>query len=420
MMGVDRLFGVDTPKLVVPAEFKPTSDERKGWLIPPFNGNPWWTALLGILPALLATILIFMDQQITAVIVNRKENKFKKGVGYHLDLLIVAVMLGICSIMGLPWFVAATVLSINHVNSLRVESECKAPGERPKIVGCREQRLTGVMVFAMIGLATLMTRILAYVPMPVLYGVFLFMGIASLKGVQFVDRLALFFMPLKYQPDYIYLRHVGIRRVYLFTFIQLMCLVVLWVIKSTMAALIFPIMVLGMVGVRKAMDKVFTQQELEMMDDVMPEMTKRAKHDRKKKEEQENAACEQIKNIPGRVQVPLSDGNMLSIPVDKVEFHPEVATINIPEDMAKTGVWKALAKNAEGGHVVHRKASGKEKSGPTLDLPTIPGSPRESTYVDQHRGSIQEVRIEVPQQFRYSGGSSSSPPPPYPDNETSV
>ncbi|XP_072180717.1 electroneutral sodium bicarbonate exchanger 1-like isoform X2 [Diadema setosum] len=420
MMGVDRLFGVDTPKLVVPAEFKPTSDERKGWIIPPFNGNPWWTALLSILPALLATILIFMDQQITAVIVNRKENKFKKGVGYHLDLLVVAIMLGICSIMGLPWFVAATVLSINHVNSLRVESECKAPGERPKIVGCREQRLTGVMVFAMIGLATLMTRILAYVPMPVLYGVFLFMGIASLKGVQFVDRLALFFMPLKYQPDYIYLRHVSIRRVYLFTAIQLMCLVVLWVIKSTMAALIFPIMVLGMVGVRKAMDMIFTQQELEMMDDVMPEMTKRAKHDRKKKEEQENAACEQIKNIPGRVQLPLSDGNMLSIPVDKVEFHPEVATINIPEDMAKTGVWKALAKNAEGGHVVHRKASGKEKSGPTLDLPTIPGSPRESTYVDQHRGSIQEVRIEVPQQFRYSGGSSSSPPPPYPDNETSV
>jgi hypothetical protein len=34
----------------------------------------WFAALL---PALLATILIFMDQQITAVIVNRKENKLK-------------------------------------------------------------------------------------------------------------------------------------------------------------------------------------------------------------------------------------------------------------------------------------------------------------------------------------------------------
>lgn len=63
------------------------------------------------------------------------------------------------------------------------------------------------------------------------------------SSLQFVDRLSLFFMPLKYQPDYIYLRHVGIKKVYLFTFIQLMCLVVLWVIKSTDAAIVFPIMV---------------------------------------------------------------------------------------------------------------------------------------------------------------------------------
>lgn len=43
----------------------------------PFGKNPWWVYLASILPALLVTILIFMDQQITAVIVNRKENKLK-------------------------------------------------------------------------------------------------------------------------------------------------------------------------------------------------------------------------------------------------------------------------------------------------------------------------------------------------------
>jgi hypothetical protein len=34
-------------------------------------------SVAAIVPALLATILLFMDQQITAVIVNRKENKLK-------------------------------------------------------------------------------------------------------------------------------------------------------------------------------------------------------------------------------------------------------------------------------------------------------------------------------------------------------
>lgn len=43
----------------------------------PFGKNPWWIYLASFVPALLVTILIFMDQQISAVIVNRKENKLK-------------------------------------------------------------------------------------------------------------------------------------------------------------------------------------------------------------------------------------------------------------------------------------------------------------------------------------------------------
>lgn len=84
----------------------------------------------------------------------------QKGCGYHLDLLIVAIMLGVCSIMGLPWFVAATVLSISHVNSLKVESGCSAPGEQPKFLGIREQRVTGIMIFVLMGCSVFMTSVL--------------------------------------------------------------------------------------------------------------------------------------------------------------------------------------------------------------------------------------------------------------------
>ena len=54
-----------------------------------------------------------------------------------MDLTIVAIGIGICSILGLPWVVAATVLSLAHVQSLFVESTCTAPGERPKFLGVR-------------------------------------------------------------------------------------------------------------------------------------------------------------------------------------------------------------------------------------------------------------------------------------------
>uniref|UniRef100_A0A4W5P144 Anion exchange protein n=1 Tax=Hucho hucho TaxID=62062 RepID=A0A4W5P144_9TELE len=262
---------------------QPTSKHR-GWLISPLGTNPWWTLLVAALPALLCTILIFMDQQITAVIINRKEHKLKKGCGYHLDLLVVAVMLGVCSIMGLPWFVAATVLSISHVNSLKVESGCSAPGEQPKFLGIREQRVTGFMIFVLMGCSVFMTSALKFIPMPVLYGVFLYMGASSLKGIQFFDRIKLFGMPAKHQPDLIYLRYVPLWKVHVFTLVQLTCLILLWVIKASAAAVVFPMMVLALVFIRKLLDFFFTKRELSYLDDLMPESKKKKEDDKKKKE----------------------------------------------------------------------------------------------------------------------------------------
>uniref|UniRef100_A0A8C4IJS8 Anion exchange protein n=1 Tax=Dicentrarchus labrax TaxID=13489 RepID=A0A8C4IJS8_DICLA len=316
--GVDMLVGVDTPKLIVPTEFKPTSPNR-GWFVPPFGGNPWWVYLASALPALLVTILVFMDQQITAVIVNRKEHKLKKGAGYHLDLFLVAVLLVICSFMGLPWYVAATVISIAHIDSLKMETETSAPGEQPKFLGVREQRVTGVFVFILTGLSVFMSPILKFIPMPVLYGVFLYMGVASLNGVQFMDRLKLLLMPAKHQPDLVYLRHVPLRKVHLFTFIQILCLAMLWILKSTVAAIIFPVMILALVAVRKAMDYMFSQHDLSFLDDVIPEKDKKKKEDEKKKKGKRGSIDSDAEDsdYPYNENVP-----SIKIPMDMMEQEP--------------------------------------------------------------------------------------------------
>uniref|UniRef100_A0A1A7XQ17 Anion exchange protein n=1 Tax=Iconisemion striatum TaxID=60296 RepID=A0A1A7XQ17_9TELE len=329
MVLVDYLMGIPSPKLNVPDRFEPTSKNR-GWLMDPLGENPWWTLLVAALPALLCTILIFMDQQITAVIINRKEHKLKKGCGYHLDLLIVSVMLGVCSIMGLPWFVAATVLSISHVNSLKVESGCSAPGEQPKFLGIREQRVTGFMIFVLMGCSVFMTSVLKFIPMPVLYGVFLYMGASSLRGIQFFDRLRLFGMPAKHQPDFIYLRHVPLRKVHLFTIVQLSCLVLLWVIKTSRAAIVFPMMVLALVFIRKLLDLIFSKRELSWLDDLMPEWKKKKLEDAAKEEEHSIIAEEE-----GIVQVPLEG-----------HYKGDPATVNITDEMSKGsfgGVWKGVS-----------------------------------------------------------------------------
>ncbi|KAM8873215.1 electrogenic sodium bicarbonate cotransporter 1-like isoform 5-T6 [Synchiropus picturatus] len=317
--GVDAFVGVDTPKLIVPSEFKPTSPSRS-WFVPPFGGNPWWVYLAAALPALLVTILIFMDQQITAVIVNRKEHKLKKGAGYHLDLFWVAILMMVCSFMGLPWYVAATVISIAHIDSLKMETETSAPGEQPKFLGVREQRVTGIFVFILTGLSVFMAPILKFIPMPVLYGVFLYMGVASLNGVQFMDRLQLLLMPAKHQPDLIYLRHVPQRRIHLFTFIQGLCLALLWILKSTVAAIIFPVMILALVAVRKAMDYVFSQHDLSYLDDVIPEKDKKKKEDEKKKNKKKKGSIDSeadFSDYPYHENIP-----SIKISMDMMEKEP--------------------------------------------------------------------------------------------------
>ncbi|XP_057195415.1 sodium bicarbonate cotransporter 3 isoform X3 [Triplophysa rosa] len=353
MVLVDYLVGVPSPKLHVPDRFEPTSNKR-GWLISPLGDNPLWTLLAAAIPALLCTILIFMDQQITAVIINRKEHKLKKGCGYHLDLLVVAVMLGVCSIMGLPWFVAATVLSISHVNSLKVESECSAPGEQPKFLGIREQRVTGLMIFVLMGLSVFMTSILKFIPMPVLYGVFLYMGVSSLKGIQFFDRIKLFSMPAKHQPDLIYLRYVPLWKVHIFTLVQLTCLVLLWVIKASAAAVVFPMMVLALVFIRKLLDFCFTKRELSWLDDLIPESKKKKEDDKKKKAKEE--AQFMMEDVG--IEIPCDGGNYLGDPVKAIKISSDPSVVNISDEMAKTAMWKAVAS----AKVLKPSISCKEKT----------------------------------------------------------
>ncbi|NXV57002.1 S4A7 protein, partial [Molothrus ater] len=346
MVLIDYLIGVPSPKLHVPEKFEPTRKDR-GWFIDPLGRNPWWTLLVAAVPALLCTILIFMDQQITAVIINRKEHKLKKGCGYHLDLLMVGIMLGICSIMGLPWFVAATVLSISHVNSLKVESECSAPGEQPKFLGIREQRVTGLMIFVLMGTSVSMTSVLKFIPMPVLYGVFLYMGVSSLKGIQFFDRIKLFGMPAKHQPDLIYLRYVPLWKVHIFTVVQLTCLVLLWVIKASAAAVVFPMMVLALVFVRKLMDLCFTKKELSWLDDLMPESKKKTEDDEKIKEKEE---AERMFSDHDSVHLAYGEAN-IDFPVKTLKYSTDPSVVNISDEMAKTAQWKALAMSTENAKV---------------------------------------------------------------------
>ncbi|XP_077436827.1 anion exchange protein 3 isoform X1 [Vanacampus margaritifer] len=259
-----------TQKLNVPSGFSVTSPDKRGWFISPFGDKqpfPTWMMGASIVPALLVFILIFMETQITSLIVSKKERRLVKGSGFHLDLLLIVILGAFCPLFGLPWLTAATVRSVTHVNALTVMSKATAPGEKPMIQEVKEQRLTGLLVAVLVGMSIVMTDVLRLIPLAVLFGIFLYMGVTSLTGIQLYERITLMVTPAKHHPDHIYVTKVKTWRMNMFTLIQLGCIVALWVVKSTAASLAFPFVLIMTVPLRRViLSRIFEERELQALD----------------------------------------------------------------------------------------------------------------------------------------------------------
>ncbi|KAM7029784.1 band 3 anion transport protein isoform 1-T1 [Acridotheres tristis] len=259
-----------TQKLSVPKGLQVTNSSARGWFIQPMGEKdpfPIWMMFASVIPALLVFILIFLETQITTLIVSKPERKLVKGTGFHLDLLLIVAMGGLAALFGMPWLSATTVRTITHANALTIMSKTSAPGEKSQILEVKEQRISGLLVAVLIGVSILMEPILKYIPLAVLFGIFLYMGVTSLFGIQLFDRILLLLKPPKYHPDEPYVTRVKTWRMHLFTFTQIIFLVVLWVVKSTPASLALPFVLILTVPLRRfLLPRIFRDIELKCLD----------------------------------------------------------------------------------------------------------------------------------------------------------
>ena len=260
-----RVQSVPLDALKAPAEFGPTV--TRSWAID-LLAIPLWVRFAAIGPALLVTVLVYLDQNITARIINSPDHRLQKGTAYHLDLGLVGVLIGIWSLFGLPWLVAATVRSLNHLRSLATMEEVVGAGneKHEQVIHVRENRVTGLSIHLLLGMSLFLLPLLSKIPMAVLYGLFLFMGVVSMSGNQFFERLSLWLKDPNLYPSTHYIRRVSRSRIHAFTLLQMVCLVVLWIVKTSKIAILFPIVIALIVPVRILAARFFTPEELASLD----------------------------------------------------------------------------------------------------------------------------------------------------------
>jgi len=228
---------------------------------------PTWAIFAAALPALLLAILIFLTQQITARVVNAPEFNLTKGPAYHWDLGLIGALMAICSVFGLPWLVAATVRSLNHVSALSTTHvEDRPGGTEVRTDRVRENRVSGVAIHVLIGASLLFVPVLHEIPMACLYGVFLYMGVVSFSGNQFFERLTLWLQDPALYPRSHYLRRVPTPVVHAYTAIQALCLAILWLVKVSALAILFPLFLAFLVPIRNFLARFFDDEHLAVLD----------------------------------------------------------------------------------------------------------------------------------------------------------
>jgi hypothetical protein len=243
------------------------------------SGRPWLVDLLSISwsarfiamgPALLVTFLIFFAHSNASQTLNKTIGSQSKGSGYHLDLFWIAIMIGACSLFGLPWIIAAAVPTLNHLRSLSdIKTTVKAGQRQENILRVRENRITGFVVHLLLLLSLLALPLLTLIPVSVLYGVLLYMGVVLLSEIQFVERLTLWIRDPKRYPRTHYLRNAPAVSTHLLTGIQLACFAAMWwYIKSDspIMALLFPALLSLMVFLRVQLNSYFDPKHLQILD----------------------------------------------------------------------------------------------------------------------------------------------------------
>jgi hypothetical protein len=262
-------FAVTMPEIQLAATAIPeklaTTTGRSWWV--DLSDLPAWAIAASMGPAFLATILLFLDQNITTRLVNSPSHKLRKGPGFHLDLAVVAVITGVCSVFGLPWIVAATVHALNHVKSLATtETIGHGSSAREQIVSVRENRVSPLSIHILIAASLLMLPLIQLIPMAVLFGLFLYMGFATLGGNDFFERLRLWVTDPKLYPATHYVTTVPHAVIHRFTLIQLAALVALWVLKASSVGILFPVLIAALVPLRLFLTQFFEPEYLAALD----------------------------------------------------------------------------------------------------------------------------------------------------------
>ena len=224
-----------------------------------------------MVPAVLLTMLFYLDQNISIRTVNGF--KMKKGDAYHLDMLVLAGVVLVLSVSGLPWVCGATVQSLNHVRAMA--SVRKDENDVDVVEDIVENRVSGFLTHTFLLSSVLLLPYIRQIPVPVISGIFLYLGTKLMSGNQFLERFGSIARhatdvsecSMDRNPKSIF-RAVKPSIVAKYVSIQALMLSLIWMLKSTPSLSIFFPACIALLMITRVylLPIIFSDQDLQLLD----------------------------------------------------------------------------------------------------------------------------------------------------------
>ncbi|KAL8827896.1 MAG: hypothetical protein Q9170_006832 [Blastenia crenularia] len=275
MPRVGELASLDRSTLHVSKSFKPSDPERSVFFVQFWHLPVAWI-FAAIIPGFIITVLFFFDHEVSSIICTIDRYGTKKPGGFAWDIVLLGTTTAICGILGIPPANGLLPQAPLHSESLmHIEKEeilISVDGEEKVEHGdvnrVYEQRWSAFLHAAaiLVFVSPPFQHVLGSTPTSVLAGLFMFMGEQSLSVNPILLRFFHLLTPSSELPALP--RNVkGYRGVHVYTTVQIVVTVVIFIVTLTKAAPAFPVLIIILVPIRLLlMNRLWHRETLRFVD----------------------------------------------------------------------------------------------------------------------------------------------------------
>lgn len=250
-------------KLPITQSFHPTSSTRRNestWLA--YHSTSAHDVFIALPFGIILTVLFYFDHNVSSLMAQKHQYKLRKPASFHYDFALLGVTTGIAGVLGIPAPNGLIPQAPMHTEALLVRD---IDGN---VVRCVEQRFTNtVQGLMMIGTMTRPLLVcLGQIPQAILSGLFFTMGIQGLLGNVILRRIFWLFTEDRLKDAASPLQKVSVKWLVLFLCFSLAGFAGEFAITNTIAAILFPIVLLLTVVACLLFPYIFPKDQLALLE----------------------------------------------------------------------------------------------------------------------------------------------------------